>query len=83
MIAEGLKLMVTGMATVFLFLGLQIFLINFIAYLTRGQVGKELEQLKKEKEARAQKGKKGKGGSTLPIAVITAAITQFEQDQQK
>lgn len=85
MIFEGLKLMVVGMTTVMLFLGLMIYFINLVARLTRGVAARELEALQKERDLLAQNRKKAKesaaGNADEDIAVIAAAIAAFEAER--
>ena len=82
MIFEGVKLMIVGMATVMLFLGLMICFINLVAYLTRGSAARELAAVQKERELQAQNRKKAKeietGNLDEDIAVITAAVAAYE-----
>lgn len=82
MIFEGVKLMIVGMATVMLFLGLMICFINLVAYLTRGSAARELAAVQKERELQAQNRKKAKeietGNVDEDIAVITAAVAAYE-----
>jgi sodium pump decarboxylase gamma subunit len=85
MIFEGLKLMVVGMTTVMLFLGLMIYFINLVAKLTRGVAARELEALQRERDLLAQNRKKAKesaaGNADEDIAVIAAAIAAFEAER--
>ena len=76
MILEGVKLMVIGMSTVFLFLLVQITLISITAKLTKGSAQKELEEMEQEKLARSKKGKKSQGSDL--IAAIAVAVAQHE-----
>ena len=82
MIFEGVKLMIVGMTTVMLFLGLMICFINLVAYLTRGSAARELAAVEKEREIQAQNRKKAKemevGNADEDIAVITAAVAAYE-----
>ena len=82
MIFEGVKLMIVGMTTVMLFLGLMICFINLVAYLTRGSAARELAAVQKERELQAQNRKKAKeietGNVDEDIAVITAAVAAYE-----
>ena len=82
MIFEGVKLMIVGMTTVMLFLGLMICFINLVAYLTRGSAARELAAVQKEREIQAQNRKKAKemevGNADEDIAVITAAVAAYE-----
>jgi len=82
MIFEGVKLMIVGMTTVMLFLGLMICFINLVAYLTRGSAARELAAVQKERELQAQNRKKAKeietGNLDEDIAVITAAVAAYE-----
>ena len=80
MILEGVKLMVIGMSTVFLFLLVQITLITLIAKLTRASAVKELEALEAEKLARSKKNNKSQGGSSI-VAAISVAVAQYEADK--
>lgn len=85
MIFEGVKLMVVGMTTVMLFLGLMILFINLIARLTRGVTARELEALEREKAFQAEQRKKAKEGAAgdadEDIAVIAAAVAAFEAER--
>ncbi len=87
MIFEGVKLMIVGMTTVMLFLGLMIYCINFVAYLTRKAAAREVETIRKERELLAQNRKKGHQAVTTnshadeDIAVIAAAVAAFEGER--
>ena len=85
MIFEGVKLMIVGMTTVMLFLGLMIYFINLVAFLTRNSALREMAAMKKERELQAQKRKKSKeptiNQGDEDIAVITAAVAAFEADR--
>lgn len=84
MIFEGVKLMLVGMTTVMLFLGLMIYFINLVARLTRGVAMREVEAMKKERELLAQNRKKVKetvaDNADEDIAVIAAAVAAFEAE---
>jgi len=82
---EGLKLMVIGMSTVFVFLLLMILLINLVAFFTQKHAIVELEQIELEKLARLNKSRKKKKGASngAPTAVITAAVSAYEADEKK
>ncbi|HSL40144.1 MAG TPA: OadG family protein [Desulforhopalus sp.] len=85
MIFEGVKLMIVGMTTVMLFLGLMILFINMIAWLTRGVTGRELEAIEREKAFQAEQRKKAKEGAAgdadEDIAVIAAAVAAYEAER--
>lgn len=85
MIIEGLKLMVVGMTTVMLFLGLMICFINLVARLTKGVADRELEALKIDRDILAQNRKKPKevpaGDANEDIVVIAAAVAAFEAER--
>ncbi len=86
MIFEGVKLMIVGMATVMLFLGLMIYFINFVAYLTRSAAARELETIRREREAQAANRKKAQhtasgGSADDDIAAIAAAVAAFENER--
>lgn len=85
MIFEGLKLMVVGMTTVMLFLGLMIYFINLVARLTRGVAAREVEALQRERDLLVENRKKAKekasGDGDEDIAVIAAAIAAFEAER--
>jgi len=86
MIFEGVKLMIVGMATVMLFLGLMIYFINFVAYLTRSAAARELETIRREREVQAANRKKAQltaTGSNADddIAAIAAAVAAFESER--
>ncbi|EKD33935.1 MAG: hypothetical protein ACD_75C02536G0003 [uncultured bacterium] len=87
MIFEGLKLMVVGMTTVMLFLGLMIYFINLVARLTRGVAAREADALRRERDLMAENRKKakekpaGNGDGDEDIAVIAAAIAAFEAER--
>ena len=85
MIFEGVKLMIVGMTTVMLFLGLMIYFINFVAYLTRSAAARELETIRREREAQAANRKKAQhtaagGSADDDIAAIAAAVAAFENE---
>lgn len=88
MIFEGLKLMVVGMTTVMLFLGLMIYFMNLVARLTRGVAMREMEALKKERDILAENRKKAKekektaDNGDEDIAVISAAVAAFEAERK-
>ncbi len=86
MIFEGVKLMIVGMATVMLFLGLMIYCINFVAYLTRKAAAREVETIRREREMLFQSRKKAQQPATShhaneDIAVIAAAVATFEGER--
>ncbi len=87
MIFEGVKLMIVGMTTVMLFLGLMIYCINLVAYLTRKVAAREVETIRRERELLAQNRKKAHHAVTTDshadedIAVIAAAIAAFEGER--
>lgn len=82
MIFEGVKLMIVGMTTVMLFLGLMIYCINLVAFLTRGAAAREMATAKRERELQAEKRRKSKesvaGGTDEDIAAIAAAVAAYE-----
>ncbi len=82
MIFEGVKLMIVGMTTVMLFLGLMIYCINLVAFLTRGAAAREMATAKRERELQAEKRRKSKesaaGGVDEDIAAIAAAVAAYE-----
>ena len=86
MIFEGLKLMVVGMTTVMLFLGLMIYFMNLVARLTRKVAMREMEALKRERDLLAENRKKAKektaGNGDEDIAVISAAVAAFEAERK-
>jgi len=81
---EGLKLMLIGMSTVFVFLLLMIALIDIVAYFTQKYAVIELAQIELDKLARINKGRKKKNGASkeTPAAVIAAAVSAYEADQK-
>ncbi len=86
MIFEGVKLMLVGMTTVMLFLGLMILFINLVARLTQNVALRELETMKRERELLAQNRKKTKKEAVADeadedIAVIAAAVAAFEAER--
>ncbi|MEE4136510.1 MAG: OadG family protein [Desulforhopalus sp.] len=85
MIFAGVKLMVVGMTTVMLFLGLMILFINLIAWLTRAVTARELETIEKEKAFQAEQRKRAKeaatGDADEDIAVIAAAVAAYEAER--
>ncbi|HBG18637.1 MAG: hypothetical protein A2X81_16950 [Desulfobacterales bacterium GWB2_56_26] len=85
MIFEGVKLMIVGMTTVMLFLGLMIYFINLVARLTKNVAMRELEAMKRERELLAQNRKKVKetvvDNGDEDIAVIAAAVAAFEAER--
>jgi oxaloacetate decarboxylase (Na+ extruding) subunit gamma len=85
MIFAGVKLMVVGMTTVMLFLGLMILFINLIAWLTRGVTARELETIEREKAFQAEQRKRAKevatGDADEDIAVIAAAVAAYEAER--
>lgn len=87
MIFEGVKLMLVGMTTVMLFLGLMIFFINLVARLTQSVALRELETMKKERELLAKNRKKAKeipaDNVDEDIAVIAAAVAAFEAERAR
>ena len=79
MFTEGLKLMVAGMGTVFLFLALMIFIINGLAKVLAPFAG----MLEEKKEPKIKKTV-SKGGSTDNKTLITAivsAVHQYRKDR--
>jgi oxaloacetate decarboxylase (Na+ extruding) subunit gamma len=85
MLFEGVKLMIVGMTTVMLFLSLMILFINLSAFLTKGQVAKEMERMETERKLAALKRKQAReaasGGLDEDIAVITAAVAAYEAER--
>lgn len=86
MIFEGVKLMVVGMVTVMLFLGLMIYCINLVAYLTRAVAARELEAIRRDRELLAESRKKAQRAALDShldddIAVIAAAVAAFESER--
>ncbi len=87
MLFEGVKLMIVGMTTVMLFLGLMIYCINFVAYLTRKAAAREVETIRRERELQAQNRKKAHQAVTTrshaddDIPVISAAVAAFEDER--
>lgn len=85
MIFEGVKLMIVGMTTVMLFLGLMICFINLVAYLTRGAAAREMAAVQRERELQARNRKKAKESAPdsgdEDIAVITAAVAAYEAER--
>ena len=83
---EGLKLMVIGMTTVFVFLSIMIMVINLVARLTKKHAIIELDQLEEAKLARASKSRnkkgKGTGQGQVPTAVISAAVAAYQTDEK-
>ncbi|MFH0784384.1 MAG: OadG family protein [Pseudomonadota bacterium] len=82
MIFEGVKLMVVGMTTVMLFLLIMIFLINFVAVLTRKAAAHEIQAIAKDRALQAKNRKKIKevtvGDVGEDLAVIAAAVATYE-----
>ncbi len=85
MLFEGVKLMVVGMTTVMLFLSLMILFINLAAFLTKGQVAKELERMETERKLAALKRKQAREAASSDadedIAVISAAVAAYEAER--
>jgi sodium pump decarboxylase gamma subunit len=86
MLFEGVKLMVVGMVTVMLFLGLMIGFINLVAYLTRAVAARELETIRRDRELLAANRKKAQRASLEShldddIAVIAAAVAAYEGER--
>ncbi len=85
MIFEGVKLMIVGMTTVMLFLGLMICFINVVAYLTRGSAAREMAAVKRERDLQAQNRKNAKEsaseGADEDIAAIAAAVAAYEVER--
>ena len=79
MISDAIILMVFGMGVVFVFLVLLNFAISLLAYFTREYTLKEEASIAEEERARREK-KKGRPNikdSTVPIAVISAAVHAY------
>ncbi len=74
LVAEGLKFMVLGMVTVFLFLIVMVYILNLQSKL----VQKYFPQKKKQVAKVANSGtvSSSKKDDNLLVAVITAAVTQ-------
>jgi sodium pump decarboxylase gamma subunit len=88
MIFEGIKLMVIGMATVMVFLVLMVYVINYVAYLTKGIAARELEAIRRDRELLAANRKKAQKAAINSheeddIAVIGAAVAAFEGERSK
>ncbi len=85
MLFEGVKLMISGMTTVMLFLSLMILFINIVAYLTKGEATKELDAIEKERELQALKRKQANEAASADadedIAVIAAAVAAYEAER--
>jgi sodium pump decarboxylase gamma subunit len=86
MIFEGIKLMVIGMATVMVFLVLMVYIINYVAYLTKGIAARELEAIRRDRELLAASRKKAQKAAIDSheeddIAVIGAAVAAFEGER--
>ena len=75
---EGLKLMIIGMGTVFIFLGLMVYVINLVAKLTAKYAEQELAEIALKKKDK-RPGKK----MAPPAAVISAAVAAYESDEKK
>ncbi len=82
MVIAGVKLMIVGMTTVFLFLILMILVIQLVSRLTRGATSRELETIKLEREllARSRREKSGASDRDDDIAVISAAVAAYEAE---
>ena len=80
MFFEGIRLMILGMMTVMFFLGTMVLSIYVVSWLTKGMTAQELEQLEsaKQKENPVQQSKE-----TVPIVVLTAAITAYEEAKKR
>ena len=77
MFSTGLKLMVVGMLTVFLFLLLMIAFIKLIEILNRSHTQQEVErQRRPSKKPTPQE-------SQAPTVVLAAAITAYEAERQQ
>ncbi len=72
--------MVAGMTTVFLFLLLMMFTIQVVAYLTRNITAREIAEINRAKQIQGRKKEKD---TSVPIAVIAAAISAFERDRSR
>ncbi len=82
MILEGVKLLIIGMGTVYLFLLVQIGCMQLVSYLNREAAQKELVELEKAKQARARaKAKTTTTSQGVPTAVLAAAIQAYENDK--
>ena len=83
MIFAGVKLMIVGMTTVFLFLSLMICIIEMVSRLTRGATSRELEAIRLEREMMARRRRTQQGDhEEEDMAVIAAAIAAFESERR-
>ena len=74
MFSTGLKLMVVGMLTVFLFLLLMIAFIKLIEILNRSHT---------QQEAERQRRPSKKPTPQVPTVVLAAAIAEYEAERQQ
>ena len=77
LVSEGLKFMVLGMTTVFLFLLLMIFVVNLQAKIIQKYFPPKPKSASKNDAPRAVSA--GTQDNSEVIAVITAAITDFKK----
>ncbi len=77
---EGIKLMIMGMTTVFLFLVVMMFCIHLIAWVSRHATKVEQKQIEKENRGKADLSPLLEEES-VPIAVFAAAITAYEAER--
>ena len=75
LIAEGLKFMVLGMVTVFLFLTVMVFILNIQAKLTRKFLPEKAVSSKNNSAVASQSPS---GDNKALVAAITAAIQTFK-----
>lgn len=92
MLIEGLKLMMMGMTTVFLFLSVMIVVTLLVSHLTRNIAAKELAGIEAAKKQRASKQKQKQKqkktgpspiGEEVPLAVFAAAIAAYEEERNR
>lgn len=76
LVVEGLKFMVLGMVTVFLFLILMVYVLKIQTKI----ILKYFPQKQASLQAKSPEQNQNLQNNTL-VAVITAAITQFKQDK--
>lgn len=83
MIYAGLILMLAGMSIVFVFLLLMTFTIQILAYLTRHRTANEFKIMEKQRKKRTSQRStaRSRDDAAAPLAVISAAIAAFEQDE--
>jgi len=76
---EGIKLMIMGMTTVFLFLVVMLFCIQMIAWMSRHATKAEQAQIEKENRGKADLSP-WLAEESVPIAVFAAAIAAYEAE---